>query len=63
MDEQLETGANPYRSSHAGIVPTDVTTKLYHQRKTGKGSVTSNVMCQMCGKSTESVRYVLAGCG
>ena len=37
--------------------------KLYHQRKTGKESVTANVICRMCGKSTESVRYVLAGCG
>ena len=44
------------------LVPTDVIpTKLYHQRKTGKG--TSNVMCRMCGKSPESVRHVLAGCG
>ena len=38
-------------------------TKLYHQRKTRKESVTANVMCRMCGKSTESVRFVLAGCG
>ena len=38
-------------------------TKLYHQRKTGKGSGTSNVMCRKCGTSPESVPHVLAGCG
>ena len=37
--------------------------KLHHQRKTGKGSVTSNVMCRMCGKSPESVPYVLVAFG
>ena len=38
-------------------------TKLYHQKKTGKGSGTSIVTCRMCGKSPESVPHVLAGCG
>ena len=37
-------------------------TKLYHKRKTGKGSGTSNIICRMCGKSPENVRHVLAGC-
>ena len=37
-------------------------TKLYHKRKTEKGSGTSNVICGMCGKSPENVRHVLAGC-
>ena len=38
-------------------------TKLYHQRKTAKGSGTSNVMCRKCAKSPESVPHVLAACG
>ena len=38
-------------------------TKLYHQRKTGVGSGTSNVMCRMCGRLPENVPHVLAGCG
>lgn len=37
-------------------------TKLYHQRKTGKGSGTSNVTCGICGELPESVLNVLVGC-
>ena len=37
-------------------------TKFYHQRKTGKGSGTSNVTCGICGELPESVPHVLVGC-
>ena len=36
--------------------------KLYHQRKTGKGSGTSNVTCGICGELPKSVPHVLVGC-
>ena len=74
-DSALDSGGcfawmNSWRSVPTHIIATTqelnqqmLPTKLYHQRKTGKGSGTSNVMCRKCGKSPESVPHVLAGCG
>ena len=45
-----------------GLYQQMLPTKLYHQRKTGKGSGTSNVTCRMCGELPESVPRVLVGC-
>ena len=45
-----------------GLYQQMLPTKLYHERKTGKGSGTSNVTCRMCGELPESVPRVLVGC-
>ena len=62
-DESLEIipthGVAAMQELYQQMLPT----KLYHQRKTGVGSGTLNVMCRMCGRLPENVPHVLAGCG
>ena len=37
-------------------------TKIFYHRKVGT-SVSGEERCRMCGKATESVPHILAGCG
>ena len=58
----LENGTNSCSRRHTRTVPTALPTKVFHNRKTGRGS-TEDEKCRMCRKATESVSHILAGCG